>query len=230
MPRNNRDEVAFRSEKRMRRMIEGTVENSQSYNQAQFIRQAIKNNVDYIYDKLKGQKTIRDFILDLNSDVEWLDIDVPEGSIEFKLDSNEELSVYKETSVEQEYIDKLDKCSRSSSFSRSSVIRACLIRELYTVRDCLDEPDKSFIKDRWVVVNAKIEKLNYKLVDSLYYEFQEQFIMTKARDEMEAKNMFRIEKRYENFKETDGYEFATTIDRGKQFIDRIEEALDEYNG
>lgn len=229
MPRSNSSEVSFRVEQRMRRVKESVVDRSDVYNSTQFIRQSIENNIEYIHDKVKGQKELRDFILDLNCDVEWLNISVPECSIDFKLEVDKELSVYQDADVKEEVVTKLDKCSRSSGFSRSSIIRACIVRELYKHRDVIEEPKRDKVVDRWTVIKSKIEKLNNKLVDNLYYDFQEDFIMNKATDELEVKNMYYIEEHYKLFKDTDGYKFASSVERGIEFIDTIESAIAEYN-
>jgi len=65
-------EVSYRMTAKLRRIVEEVVENGPYYSKSQFVRDSIDGNIDYIQNNLKGQKSIRDFIKDLNSDVEWL--------------------------------------------------------------------------------------------------------------------------------------------------------------
>lgn len=180
----------------MKKLVEDIVDAGKSRSKAEFVRQAIVNNVDYIHKQLKGQKNIRDFIEYIDEDIEWVDIKLPDSDIQCKIEADRDLSSYLTTELSEDNIDKLNSCSRSSGFSRSSIIRACVIRELYKNKELLTEGKQVKIEQRWTDIDRKVKSSNLKLVDELYYCFQEQFIMTKATDDLEVKNMFYLEEHY----------------------------------
>jgi hypothetical protein len=229
MQTDRSEEVKFRGTAKMKKLVEDIVEAGKSRSKAEFVRQATVNNVDYIHNKLKGQKNIRDFIEYIDEDIEWVDIKIPDSQVQCKIEPNRDLSEYLMTELSKDYIDKLNNCARSSGFSRSSIIRACVIRELYSNKDLLTEGKQLKVEQRWTEIDRKVKSSNLKLVDQLYYCFQEQFIMAKATDELEVKNMFYLEEHYKDFKGTAGYKYMKEKERGKKSINNIESSLQKIN-
>lgn len=229
MRKYKKEEVKFRGTAKMKKLVEDIVDAGSSRSKAEFVRQAVVNSVDYIHKQLKGQKSIRDFIEYIDEDIEWIDIKLPNSNIQCKIEADRDLSSYLETELPQETIDKLNACSRSSGFSRSSIIRACVIKELYNNKGVLADGKQMKIEQRWTEIDRKIKASNLKLVDRLYYCFEEKFILNKATNELEAKNMFYLKEHYKEFKGTEGYKYVKEQDRGKQFIENIEASLQKTN-
>jgi Arc/MetJ-type ribon-helix-helix transcriptional regulator len=220
-------EVSYRVTAKLRRIIEEVVENGPYYSKSQFVRDSIDGNIDYIQNNLKGQKSIRDFIKDLNSDVEWLNINLPEQSISTSFEPDRELSIVKNISLDSYSIDKLDKCSRCSEFKRSGIIRMCLMKEAYNERNKLSSTNKKRVEDRWLSMKVKLTRSNDLVIDQLFYAFSTDFILNKATDEREIGNMLYIADNYNKFKTTEGYEYVKSTTRGEEFIDTIEAAIEK---
>lgn len=229
MHNEDTSELSYRMTAKLRRVTEEIVENGAYYSKSQFVRNSIDGNIDYIQSNLKGQKSIRDFIKDLNSDVEWLNINLPEQSISTSFEPDKELSIVKTISLDSSTVDKLDKCSRCSEFKRSGIIRMCLMKEVYDERDELSPTNKKRVEDRWTSMKLKLTKSNNLLIDQLFYIFSTDYILNKATDEREAGNMFYIAENYNKFKTTEGYEYAKSTARGEEFINGIEVAIEKYN-
>jgi len=132
----------------MKKLVEDIVDAGKSRSKAEFVRQAIANNVDYIHKQVKGQKNIRDFIEYIDEDIEWVDIRLPDSDIQCKVEAQRDLSEYLMTELSHDNIHKLNSCSRSSGFSRSSIIRACVIRGLYNNKGMLTEGKQVKVEQR----------------------------------------------------------------------------------
>jgi hypothetical protein len=221
--------ISYRMASKLRRVTEEVVSNGSHYSNSQFVRDSINENISYIRNEIKGQKNIRDFIKDLNSDVRWLNINLPEQSINTSFEPNKELSLTRDTKLGSSTVDKIDKCSRCSEFKRSGIIRMCLIKQAYSERDKLSPSNKKRIEDRWASMKLKLRKSNNLLIDQLFYIFSTDYLSDKVTDKKEIGNMFYIAENYDKFKDTQGYEYAKSTARGQEFIDGIEAAIEKCN-
>lgn len=221
--------ISYRMTSKLRRIIEEVVDSDLYYSKPQFVRDSIDQNIEYIQSKLKGQKSIRDFIKDLNSDVRWLNINLPKQSIDATFEPDKELSVVKDVSLDASTIDRIDNCARCSEFKRSGIIRMCLMKQTYSERDKLNSTYKKRVTDRWCSMKLKLTKSNSLLIDQLFYIFSTDYISNKVTDEREVGNMFYIVENYNKFKDTEGYKYAKGTTRGQEFINGVEAVIQEYN-
>lgn len=65
-----KEEVKFRGTAKMQKLVESLVAKDIANSKSHIIRMSVKNNIDYIQERLKGQKYIRDFIEYMNEDIE----------------------------------------------------------------------------------------------------------------------------------------------------------------
>lgn len=230
MPSYNTKEFKVRITSKMQKVIETVINNTDIDTKKKLVSVAVRNNVYSIQEKLAGQKSITDFIASLDSDVEWVHVNTKDISINCKLDVNQSLDTFVKSEVSDKYHKVLNSCSRSSDFSKSDIIRACMVRELYNRKDSLTKAESMRVEDRWKNIKTKMRKAKHMHIDKLFYLFDEDYIMYKASDELEKKNIFYIVNHYEEFKEKEGFEVLREHDRGEEIINTLESVKQKYNG
>lgn len=217
------NEISLRITDKMQRIIESLVETGMCRTKSEFIAKSIEENIRGIYSSLKGQKNIRDFIKELNSDVEWINMKIPDQSIHPRIEINKDLSCTYRTEISDEHNDILKKCCRCSDFSKSALIRICMMKKSYDMRDMLSDVKSIKLKDRWNDIDRKLKIMNTMLIDRIYYYFfKEDYIQNKVNDEMEMKNVYYIKEHYKEFKGTSGYKSMKDTERGEKIIEVLE--------
>lgn len=217
------NEISLRITDKMQRIIESLVSTGMCRTKSEFIAKSIKENIREIYSSLKGQKNIRDFIKELNSDVEWINMKIPEQSIHPKFEIGQDLSCTYRTEINDQHNDILKKCCRCSDFSKSALIRVCTIKKSYSMKHMLSDVKRIKLEDRWNDIDRKLSIMNTMLIDRIYYYlFKEDYVENKVEDNMEIKNVYYLKEHYKEFKDTSGYESLKETQRGKKIIDVLE--------
>jgi len=211
-------EYTIRSSKRMQRIIESAIED-QIKNKKAFIEDAVTYNIADIVSFVEGQKSLRDFILDLNDNVEWLHIEPPEYNIRDRIDLEDDLVVNTKISFDEQVNDMLKAASRYTGEPKSSFIRICIIKELYNNKDKLVKTNADTVTDIWVSIRRKFKVSVEKLVNELYFNLEPVLVDSKIGRIEEVGNLMSIRDFYEEFKTTDGYEAMIEYEKGEQ-IDR----------
>lgn len=216
-------EVNIRTTQKMQRIVEPLVNVGMCRTKSEFVAMSIEDNIMDINKKLRGQKNIKDFIKELNSDVEWINIKIPDNSIHPRLEVDAKLDVRYKTDVEDDKYSILKRCSRSSGLSKSSIVRICMMKKCYDMRSMLPDVKQRKVETRWGDIKRKLDINNMMLIDKLYYYFStEDYIQDKVYDDMEIKNVYYLKEHYKQFKNSAGYECMTENERGKKVIGVLE--------
>lgn len=206
----------------MQRIIESAIEN-QIKNKKTFIEDAVTHNVADIVSYVEGQKSLRDFILNLNDNVDWLHIKPPEYNIRDRVELEDDLVVNTKISFKQQTDDMLKAASRYTGEPKSSIIRICMVKELYNNKDELVKTNADTIEDIWTSIRRKFKVSVEKLVNELYFNLEPMLVRSKIGRIEEVGNLMPIRDFYEEFKETDGYSTMMEYQKGQQVDDILKE-------
>lgn len=213
----------------MQRIIESAIEN-QIKNKKAFIEDSVTHNIDDIVSFVEGQKSLRDFILDLNDNVDWLHIEPPEYNIRDRVELEDDLVVNTKISFNQQTDDMLKAASRYTGEPKSSIIRICVIKELYNNKDNLVKTNADTIEDIWISIRRKFKVSIEKLVNELYFNLEPMLIRSKIGRIEEVGNLMSMRDFYEKFKETDGYNTMIEYQKGQQVDDILREVKEFVDG
>ena len=218
-----RNEVNIRATQKMQRTVESLVKVGMCRTKSEFVAESVQENIMGINEDLRGQKNIKDFMKELNSDVEWINMKIPNNSIHPRFEVNDSLDVRYKTDIRDKEYDILKKCSRSSGMSKSSIVRICMMKKCYDMRSMLSDVKQRKIEDRWNDIKRKLSISNVMLIDRMYYYFfTEDYIQNKIDDDMEIKNVYYLKEHYKEFKNSAGYECMSESERGKKIINVLE--------
>jgi len=224
------NEISLRITDKMQRIIEQLIDTGMCRTKSEFIAKSIKESIREIYSTLKGQKNIRDFMKELNSDIEWVNMKMPEQSIQPRLEVSANLSCPYRTELSDEDNEILKRCCRCSDFSKSALIRVCAIKKSYDMRHMLSDVKRIKLEDRWNDIDRKLEIMNTMLIDRIYYYFfKKDYIQNKVEDDMEVKNVYYLKEHYKEFKDTSGYNSLKDTKRGEKIIEVLEAIPDIHS-
>lgn len=208
----------------MQRAIEEAIEN-QIKNKKTFVEESVKYNIDDIIKYTKGQKSLRDFIMDLNDTVDWMHMNPPSLDVKDKLKHNADLDISQSLELNNETDEKLKGASRYINMSKSSIIRMCTIKQLYNNREDLMGGNKRKIEDVWLSTVRKIKIGNRKLVDKLYYNLEEEYINKMMERPEQLLNFMNVSDAYKKFKNTEGCEYMKSSTDGQEVINILEDIV-----
>jgi Arc/MetJ-type ribon-helix-helix transcriptional regulator len=218
-----RNEISLRITDKMQRIIESLVDSGMCKTKSEFVAKSVKENIRDIHSSLEGQKNIRDFIKELNSDVEWINMKIPEQSIHPRIEINNDLSCTYRSEINDKDNDVLKESCRCSNFSKSALIRLCIMKKSYDMKDMLSDVKRIKLEDRWNDIDRKLNIMNTMLIDRIYYYFfKEDYIQNKVDGKMEIKNIYYLKEHYKEFKGSSGYKYLENTERGNKIIEVLE--------
>lgn len=218
-----RESVSARMTERMQRIIEEVISNHPMYDtKSRFIRESIETKIYDISELISGQKGIRDFLAYLEEDVDWVYRNQYNTDITGKIDKDKDTPVVGNTDINPDKNEILKKCSRSSKLSKSSIIRICMIKNLYDMRDMLNKSNKLKIEERWLFIRSQLLRVKTMLINDLYFALDKEFVESKIESDMEERNLFHIKQHYKRFKNTNGYSYVEDTDKGQELIDILD--------
>jgi len=206
----------------MQRVIESATEN-QLKNKKSFIEDAVAHNIGDIVGLIEGQKSLRDFILDLDSSVDWLHMKPPEYKIRDRVELEDDLVVNTKISLKQEVNNMVKAASRYTGEPKSSIVRICIIKQLYENKDELVRENEDTIEDIWTDIRRKFKVCVERLVNELYFNLEPVFVRTKIGKMKEIGNLMAIRDFYGEFKESDGYRVMKDYEKGQRVDDVLKE-------
>lgn len=215
-------DYTLRTSKRMQRIIESATEN-QIKNKKSFIEDAVTYNVRDIVSYVEGQKSLRDFILNLNDNVNWLHIEPPNYNIRDRIDLENDLVINTKIRFDKEVDDMLKAASRYTGEPKSSIVRICVIKELHECKNKLVKTNAGTITDIWMSIRRKFKVSIEMLINKLYFNLEYDFINSKIGRISEVGNLMAIRDFYEEFKQTEGYEVMTEYNKGIEVDDTLKE-------
>jgi len=215
-------EYTVRISKRMQRVIESAIE-SQIKNKKKFIQDSVAHNIGEIVSYVEGQKSLRDFILNLNDNVEWLHMEPPDYNIRDRIELENELVVNTKINFDNKTEHMVKAASRYTGEPKSSITRICIIKELYDNRQQLVKTNSNTITDVWMSIRRKFKVSVEMLVNKLYFNLEHEFINSKIGRISEVGNLMAIRDFYQKFKQTEGYKEMGEYDKGVKVINILEE-------
>jgi predicted DNA-binding protein len=222
-------EYTVRSSKRMQRVIESAIE-SQIKNKKTFIQDSVTHNIEEIVSYVEGQKSLRDFILNLNDNVEWLHMEPPNYNIRDRIELENELVVNSKINLNDTTEDMVKAASRYTGEPKSSIIRVCIIKELYNNRDQLVKTNADTITDVWMSIRRKFKVSVEMLINKLYFNLEQEFINSKIGRIEEIGNLMAIRDFYQKFKQTEGYQAMSQHHKGAKVINILKEVEEFIDG
>ena len=206
--------ITIRATKMMNKLVKDTKPLHQP--KQKFIEEAVEANVCDIISYAEGQNSLREFIEAVDSSVDWLYIDVPNQSIQDRLDDTSDLTVSQHLGLDDDIVDKVDAASKYTGTSRSSVIRICVIKQLYEKDDNLVRTDKMEVEDLWLDIRRKLKMAGKMMVDRLYYNLEYEYVVSKRQNIEGLAQLVSLRDRYLELKGTKGYELMMSYEEGRK--------------
>lgn len=223
--KDSNNTVKIRMTETMKLMEEDIVDNDIFRNKKEFREESVSSNIIDISEMVSGQKHIREFATKINRDVDWIDVELDDVELNTRLSIPENLSEAGKLDIDEAKHDILNSCSRNTKMSKSGLIRVCMIRQLYHLEGYLSHTDRLQVSSRWLVIKRKLDKANNLLVHKLYYGINPEVVKTRSRRDRERTNIFYLKEHYNEFKDTEGFEYMQEIQNGQQIISVIEKAI-----
>jgi hypothetical protein len=219
-------EVRVRITNGMQLMTEEIINRSHFNTKQGFKRHSVENNIQSINSLISGQKNIRDFISRLNQDVEWVNVTMPKSDIEDRLEINQELGGSRELKLDEDKYDLLRSCSRCSAISKSGLIRICMIKEIYRMRELLEESSELKVEQRWLTIKRKLNTANDLLIQKLYFSIDSDLVKKRAKRDIEKTNVFYLKDHYSRFNGSVGYKYMQNTEKGEKITRVVENAIE----
>jgi len=189
----------------MQRLV-SEVAHSRSIKKRELIESFISTNGYEIAELSKGQKSLRDFILNLNQFVDWFNAKPPDLNIDDSIDNESNLSAVQKVSLNSADDDILNSCSRYTGESKSSIIRLCIIKGLYNNKEILNDTKAKRVTDLWTSAKRKLKTATEMMIASLHCNLERDFIEAKMESKREYGNLASMADEYKCFKSKEGYE------------------------
>jgi hypothetical protein len=225
---SNDNDTKLRVTKYMNRAIEKLLQDDSYKSKRHFVNKSVESQIDWFKQSVKGQRTLYNFINNINDDVSWLDLDVSDEYITPRLHIDKSLDVVRTCNLSPETKSDISWCASAIGNTQSSIIRLCMIKQLSCESHLLSEAMSMQVEERWLHIKSKISLRTNKMVDELYYNFKTPYVQHKLKQSIEAKNRKIISSHYNSFEQTSGYDVMIQTDRGSTVDEIIEEYTDSH--
>jgi len=138
----------------------------------------------------------------------------PEFNLQDKLDND--LCIYQKLTLDNHINDMVKAASRYTGEQKSTIVRICVIKELYNNRDKLVRTNEQTIRNLWENTKRKFDVGIEMLVNKLYLNLEPNFVKNKIGRIDEIGNLMSIRDFYEKFKNTQGYNAMLEYKRGNK--------------
>lgn len=214
-----------RLERVMKTYINESCENLDSYHSIKhFCEQAVLDNISAIEQEVKGAADLKGLVQAL-SRVDSIEVEFPERTFNTKI-ADQNLATSTKVELPPPVLASVDETANSTAMSNSSVVRACIIKQLYEISsssELLHEPRRSDIKRSWYSIKNNIDMLYSMLVAQLETKFIAQWQSTQRALEQDKKARQELIAHYQNyFKGSDGYARLQQGDLGAEILSRLE--------
>ncbi len=158
----------------MKTYINEACENLNSYHSIKhFCEQAVLNNISAIEQEVKGAADLKGLVQAL-SRVDSIEVEFPERTFNTKI-ADQNLATSTKVELPPPVLASVDETANSTAMSNSSVVRACIIKQLYEISslsELLHEPRQSDIERSWYSIKNNIDMLYSMLIAQLETKFQ----------------------------------------------------------
>ncbi|WP_152024116.1 hypothetical protein [Natronomonas moolapensis] len=214
-----------RLERVMKTYINEACENLDSYHSIKhFCEQAVLNNISAIEQEVKGAADLKRLVQAL-SRVDSIELEFPKKTFNTKI-ANQKLATSTKVELPPQVLASVDETANSTAMSNSSVVRACIIGQLYEISsssELLYEPRRSDIKQSWYSIKNNIDMLYSMLVAQLKTKFIAQWQSTQRALEHDKNARQDLIAHYQNyFKDSVGYERLQESKSGEEILSNLE--------
>lgn len=223
-------ETTIRMTDRLSTIVEKAVQESRHESKKDLIQAATTKRVGFIEKQTAGHEDVKDFIVKLNSDISWVNANIPDSDLTAKFDTSSGLTSVTSIKLSTETEQVLNSIVSSTSLSQSDVIRICIIKYCYDHSEQFNEATQMELSDRWFSIKTKLKHMTETLVANLHFELDPERVSAKMMSGLEQKSIHHIRLHYKDFKQTKGYEVITEMHYGKLITETLDQVLNSDQG